>query len=218
MRSSLLLGLAGLTALVPAQAAAEAGDLIVRARAIVVAPNEDASDILPAFPGSSVEVEDAVVPELDFTYFFTDRIAAELILATSPHELQGTGGIEGLSEVGTVWALPPTLTVQYHFTPEASFRPYVGAGVNMTIFYREDTSQSLDQAIGATDIELDESFGWAVQAGFDIDLNETWFFNADVKYIDIDTTATLTTGALVNEVDVDLDPVVFGIGIGRRFF
>ncbi len=114
-------------------------------------------------------------------------------------------------------ALPPTLTLQYHFAPDAKVRPYVGAGVNYTIFYDEDASGALEGAIGSTKVSADDSFGYAVQAGVDIDLGERFFLNLDAKYIDIDTTAKLRTGALVNRVNVSLDPVFAGIGIGMRF-
>ena len=202
-------------AAVPAQA--EQGDLLVRLRGIVVAPTDEASDVLPGFAGGSVDVENAIVPELDFTYFLTDNIGAELILATSPHDLEGTGALAGLGEVADVMALPPTLTLQYHFNPSGPVRPYAGVGVNYTIFYSEDASDSLVGAIGATAIDLDDSFGVAFQVGVDFDLNDRWFLNADVKYIQIDTTATLNTGGVINTVDVDLDPIVAGIGVGMRF-
>ncbi|MEE4213166.1 MAG: OmpW family protein [Parvularcula sp.] len=217
MKKLLLTTALAAAAFAPIAASAEKGDLLVRARGILVAPTEETSDVLPALPGASVEIENAIVPELDFTYFLSDRMAVELILATSPHDLEGTGAIEGLGKVADLWALPPTLTLQYHFAPDATFRPYVGVGLNYTLFYNEDASDSLNDALGATDVDVDDSFGIAFQLGADIDLNETWFFNADIKYIQIDTEATLTTGTLVNTVDVDLDPVVFGLGIGRKF-
>jgi outer membrane protein len=217
MNRIFLLAASAAAAALPAAAQAEKGDLLVRARAIVVAPTEETSGVEPSFPGGSVEVENAVVPELDFTYFLTDRIAAELILATSPHDIQGTGDLEGLGRLADVWALPPTLTLQYHFAPDAAFRPYAGLGLNYTIFYSEDASNSLENAIGQTSVELDDSVGVAFQLGFDVDVSENWFFNADVKYIQIDTDATLRTGELRNTVEVDLDPVVAGIGFGRRF-
>ena len=202
-------------------AAAGEGDWIVRGRAILVSPQVDASGIEPAFPTGSVDVDDAVVPELDFTYMMTPNWGLELILATSPHDLQATGALEGLGKVGDVWALPPTLTLQYHFKPESNVRPYVGVGLNYTLFYSEDATSSLEDAVGPTSISLDESFGFAVQAGVDVDINDTWFWNADIKWINIETEATLTSqtgmGELVNKVDVDLNPVVAGIGIGRRF-
>lgn len=216
MRRSLMLT-AALTAASVQTAAAEQGDWLVRLRAITVAPTEDVSAVMPGFPGGSAEVDNAYVPELDFTYFITDHIGAELILATSPHDLQGTGTLAGLGEIADVMVLPPTLTFQYHFNPRGKFRPYAGVGVNYTIFYSEDASTSLVNAIGATTVDVDDSVGVAYQAGVDIDLNDRWFVNADFKYIQIDTTATLNTGGVINTVDIDLDPIVAGVGIGYRF-
>ena len=63
--------------------------------------------------------------------------------------------------------------------------------MNYTMFYSEKPSAGLETAVGQTDVNLKDSFGWAAQAGIDIDLNEKMFLNFDVKYIDIDTTARL---------------------------
>ncbi|MEM1018978.1 MAG: OmpW family protein [Pseudomonadota bacterium] len=217
MRKTTLAGLAICAAMQPTTVAAEAGDWLIRARAIMIAPNEDAGPVSPTFPGGSVSVDNAVMPEIDFTYFITNHIGAELILATTNHDISGEGDLVGLGEIADTWVLPPTLTLQYHFLPENNIRPYVGAGINWTIFYGEDSKDSLNDAIGQTSVDLDNSFGWALQAGVDIDVTDTFFFNADIKYIDIDTTATLNTGGAINTVDVDLDPFVFGIGFGVRF-
>lgn len=207
--------LLGIAAAAPAHA--EAGDWLVRARAIWVSPTESSSGILPAFPNDRVGVSGDVMPELDFTYFATKNVGFELILGTTKHNVTGRRGLAELGEVADTWVLPPTLTAQYHFAPDAKVRPYVGAGVNYTMFYNEDASSSLNGAIGKTRVKLDDSFGLAVQAGVDIDLTDKVFLNLDVKYIDMDTTATLRTGGLVNKVDVSIDPVVAGIGIGMRF-
>lgn len=207
----------GLLAVGAQPAHAEAGDVLVRLRGIMVSPTEEAGGVQPTFPTGGVAVDDAIVPELDFTYMLTNNIGAELILATSPHDIEGRGALAGVGKLANTMALPPTLTLQYHLAPAAKVRPYVGAGVNYTIFYDEDASGALDAAIGSTKVSADDSFGYALQAGVDIDLSENLFLNLDVKYIDIDTTATLRTGALVNKVDVSLDPVVAGIGLGMRF-
>ncbi|MEK7265068.1 MAG: OmpW family protein [Pseudomonadota bacterium] len=209
---------AALAAALATPAYAEQGDWLVRLRGIYVAPLDDSGPVLPAVPTGSVTVNDAIVPELDFTYFFTNNIAAELILATSPHDISGAGALSGLNKIADAMALPPTLTLQYHFAPDAKVRPYVGAGVNWTIFYSEDSKTSLDTALGGpTDVSLDDSFGWAVQAGADFDITERVFLNVDIKYIDIDTTATLDTAGSINTVDVNLDSIVAGIGVGMRF-
>lgn len=217
MRNALVLGAAVAAAALPTAAFAEKGDILVRARAIVVAPSGDASNIEPSFQNSSVDVQTDAVPEVDFTYFFTDRIAAELILATSRHDIEATGDIAGLGRVADAGVLPPTLTLQYHFMPDATFRPYVGVGINYTLFYDEDTTASLNNAIGETSVDLDNSFGFALQVGADYAIDDNWFFNVDVKYIRMNTEATLRTGDLVNTIDVDIHPFVYGLGIGRRF-
>ena len=196
---------------------AQAGDVLVRARAIMVSPTEESGGVNPTFPNDAVSVSDAFAPEVDFTYFVTDNVGLELIAATTKHDVKGKGGLAPVGELADTRVLPPTLTLQYHFAPKAKVRPYVGVGVNYTIFYNEDASDGLESAIGNTDVHLKNSLGYALQAGVDIDVSKRWFVNLDVKYIDIDTKATLTTGTLVNRVNVSLDPIVAGIGIGMRF-
>jgi len=175
--------------------------------------------VLPAFPGEKVKVNNTITPEIDITYMATDHIGFELIAATSRHTVSGVTGTTGtLGKLAATNALPPTLTMQYHFLPEGKIRPYIGAGVNYTLFFNNDASSALTGAVGKTDVHLSDSFGWAGQAGVDIDLNEKFFLNLDVKYIDIDTKARLSTAnAGVQRVKVGLDPLVFGVGVGMRF-
>jgi outer membrane protein len=213
---SIYLTAAALAAAAAAPAHAEQGDWLLRGRAIMVAPTEDSSGVKPAFPNDEVSVTNSFAPEVDLSYFLTDHLALELIAATTKHDVKGKGGLEPVGELADTWVLPPTLTLQYHFAPKAKIRPYVGAGLNYTIFYSEDASDGLEAAIGKTKVDLKDSFGFALQAGLDVDLTKTLFMNFDVKYIDIDTKAKLTTGALENRVKVSLDPIVAGIGIGIR--
>lgn len=187
--------------------AKEAGDLLIRARAIMVEPNESA-DITVI--GGSVDIDSSVMPELDFTYFFTDNIAAELILAVTPHDIVATDTLLDDVPVGDTTLLPPTLTLQYHFLPRQQMSPYVGVGINYTHFF------SVDAAGGTvTDLELDDSFGVALQAGIDFAIDERWVVNADVKRVWINTDASLNGGAI--EADVDINPWIFGLGVGYRF-
>jgi outer membrane protein len=220
MRTSLIAAsaLAAIAALASsAPAAAKAGDWLVRARAIVVAPNESSGPILPSFPGATVGVSTSVMPEIDFTYFATNHIGFELILATTKHNITGEGTLAPVGTLASTWVLPPTLTAQYHFIPDGHVRPYVGVGLNWTIFYSSGPSDALVAAVGPTDVSLSNSVGVAFQGGVDIDLSKTIFLNLDIKYITMGTNATLTTGALVNKVDVDINPLVYGIGLGMRF-
>ncbi|MCA3256398.1 MAG: OmpW family protein, partial [Alphaproteobacteria bacterium] len=154
---------------------------------------------------------------VDFTYFVGENVSFELIAATTKHSASGTGALTGVGKLAKMWVLPPTLTLQYHFAPKDRVSPYVGAGLNYTLFYNEKATAALNTAIGATRVSTKSSFGYAVQAGIDFPMGDNMVFNVDVKYIDIDTTVKLTTGALVNRVNVSLDPVVAGVGIGWKF-
>jgi outer membrane protein len=189
------------------QAAEAKSPWLVRGRAIAVLPDEDATiSVL----GGNLEIEDQYVPELDITYFFDEHWAAELILAVTPHDITHTP--TGL-DIGSVWLLPPTVTVQYHFQPDdPDFRPYVGAGVNATFFFGHDDA---DPAI--RDADFDPSVGFALQAGVDIPLDDHWVLNVDVKKVWINTDVDLaTTGGPVS-ADVDINPLIVGVGIGYRW-
>lgn len=215
--SNLIAGLALATTVIATPAAAKQGDVLVRLRAIMVSPNESSGPVLPSFPGAGVSINDAYAPELDFTYMATDHLGLELVLATDKHTISGTGTLAGVGKLASTWVLPPTLTLQYHFLPAGHVRPYVGAGINYTIFYSKNASAALEGAVGPTDVSLKSSFGYALQAGVDVDITEKFFLNLDVKYIDMTTRAKLTSGALVNQVAVDINPFVFGVGLGMRF-
>lgn len=195
-----------------------AGDVLLRVRTILVAPNETSGSILPAFPGERVRVDNSIMPEVDVTYMATNHIGFELIAATTKHHADGRTGTTGtIGRLASTWVLPPTLTAQYHVNPTGAVRPYVGAGLNYTIFWNETASNALVAAVGRTGVHMKDSFGWAAQAGVDIDITPKIFLNLDVKYIDIDTTARLrTTAAGVQRVAISLDPLVFGVGLGVR--
>lgn len=166
-------------------------------RAIGIYPNDD-SDI----PG--VGVDSAWTAELDFTYFFNPNVAVEVIAATAKHQVNLNG-----QEIGKVGVLPPTVTLQYHFTQFGAFKPYVGAGLNYTYFYDRDLANDTLE-IGSS------SWGAALQGGVDYMLDRHWSLNFDVKYIWINTDVEVkATGAKVGEVDID--PWVFGVGVRYRF-
>lgn len=173
----------------------------VRVRAIGVLPDDDSSVNI----GGETDVGDAVVPELDISYFFTKNIAAELILATAKHDVDYTGNVD----LGDAWILPPTLTLQYHFTPDRAFSPYVGAGLNYSLFYSEDAADPF------TNLNIHGGVGYALQAGFDYWLDEHWGLNMDVKKVWLNIDARLNDGAI--RADIDLDPWIVGAGVAYRF-
>lgn len=180
---------------------------MIRGRVLGVLP--DASATIDQVPGGSVEIDNSVVPELDITYFFTPNFAAELILGVTPHDIHGAGALKGV-EIGKAWLLPPTVTLQYHFTNLGAFKPYVGAGPNYTVFFNQD-------AAGGTVKQLDiqNSFGFALQAGVDIMLDRHWGLNIDVKKLYLRPDVSLNNGALTGNVKID--PWLVGGGVTYRF-
>ena len=200
----------------------EAGDILVRFRGIGIFPTGDSDGIQPDLTTTTLDPQPMGVPELDFTYMVTENIGVELILATSPHDLDAEGGAAdlGVGTAASVWLLPPTLLLQYHFFPDKKFQPYVGAGVNVTFTYLENADDSYEAVVGPTDIQIGNSIGWAVQAGIDYQINDRWFANIDIKYVDINVDATLTSGfgtRTKRRVSVDINPIIFGVGVGYRF-
>lgn len=183
----------------------DADRFLLRGRVIAVVPDEDSSLNI----GGSADAGDAVTPELDLTYFVTDNFGLELIAATSRHSLSVSNTAIGNADLGSTWILPPTLTAQYHFAPHSDFRPYIGAGVNYSVFYGED------EAAGISRLEVDNAWGLAAQAGFDYGLDEHWAINVDVKKIWMNVDISVNSG--VATADVDLDPYIFGVGLAYRF-
>lgn len=198
----------------------EAGDWLIRGRVINVNPNDDSGNLYIGGISSGTEgvkVDDDTVPELDITYMLSRNWGVELILGYSEHTVTTHKSWSALGDVIDSKVLPPTLTLQYHFLPDASIRPYLGVGVNYTYFFDEEVAGSVLDIPGAK-VKLDSSWGLAAQAGVDIAINQDWFVNMDVKYIDIDTEAHFSgTPVGSAKITADIDPLVWGIGIGRRF-
>jgi outer membrane protein len=183
------LAIAGLVA--PAGAAQ--GDLVVRLRAINIDPDAS-SDI------AGLDVDDKAAAEVGLTYFFRPQWAVDFGITTAEHDIT-LGG----ARIGSTRILPINITGQYHFMPGAKFRPYVGAGLNYTRF------SDVEILGGAVDLDSD-SFGPVVQAGVDWALSDKVVINFDVKKMWIRTDAS---GAASGGVDVD--PWVYGIGVGFKF-
>jgi outer membrane protein len=183
--------------LVAGQVAAQESPWLVRARAVKLSmANHDAT-------GLDLSVNDKTIPELDVSYFFNKNVAAELVL-TIPQ--QQTVSIAG-ADSGTFKHLPPTLTVQYHFTNFNGFKPYVGAGLNYTKISKTNVLN------GAATLE-NSSFGYALQAGVDVPLTKQVSLNFDVKKVNIQSEVYVNN---VSKGTLKLDPVLVGIGIGYRF-
>ncbi len=187
---------------------------VLRARGIAIEPDASSSTI--GDTGTSVDVDGATTLEVDLTRKFNHFFGVELIAATAEHDIDAVGGALAGASAGSVKVLPPTLTFQWFILGEGLFSPYIGAGINYTKFYDYSLSDDLAGA-GVTDIDFDDSFGFAGNIGLDINLGN-FIINGDIKYIQIDTDATLMTAdGPLDTISVDVNPWVFGVGVGYRF-
>jgi outer membrane protein len=183
---------------------------MLRARALEVLPDDSSSQITVI--GGEADVDEAYTPDLDLSYFFTDNIAAELVFfAYSRHDVKAKNTAVGDIDLGSLDLLPPTLTAQYHFMPEKTFSPYVGAGLSYVLIPDDDPG-------AATAARYDDGVvGFALQAGFDYFLNEHWCLNFDVKRVWVEVDVEVDALGTTVKTTVDVDPWLFGIGVGYRF-
>ena len=213
IKRSIVAGLCAALALTTANVmAVEKGDWLIRAGATNINPDDDNGDlnlwkIDPELPTSEVDVDDAWGFTFNISYFLTNNIAVEL-LAAAPYEHDFDVLVApDLTLSGSTKHLPPTLSVQYHFNPAGKFKPYIGAGVNWTIFFDEDLDAGLN-------VDLDDSFGLAGQVGVDVMFNDHRFGNFDIRYIQIESDIEV---AGVGVGTVDINPWLFGVNVGYKF-
>lgn len=159
--------------------------------------------------GSDLKTSDTVIPQLNISYYFNPNWSVELMLGTTYSFVTGTGSIDGL-QVGKTWILPPTLMAQYHFTNFGAFQPYVGAGVNYTIFYSQKANQ-------VDDLDVKNTWGWALQAGFDYMLDKHWGWNVDVKKIFLKPDFDVVVAGTPMSGSTKLDPWLISTGVTYRF-
>lgn len=186
-----------------------AGHIDFDLRGVLVAPEASikVAEHGTALPGSG-SITDSFVPEVDATYFITNHFGVEVIAATTQHSVHFTTGSSRL-DLGSVWLLPPTVTAKYYFDSIGSVRPYLGAGVNYTLFYSPRSGAVPDMKYG-------NNWGTALQAGADVPIgNGPYFLNVDVKQLFLNDSVK-AEGGIVRAHAV-INPLLFGIGVGIRF-
>ena len=205
---SLVVAMATIASLAPVAVHAqvtEENPWMVRVRAVdLLWQNGQSGSIVQ---GADVKAANKVIPELDVSYFFTKNIAAELVL-TYPQTID-INYTSSQTKLGSIKALPPSLLLQYHFTNFGAFKPYVGAGVNYTIF----TSRN-NLGNGAFSVD-NSSFGAVGQVGMDYMFDKNWGLNVDLKYATMSTNVTNAAG--VNVGKLTLNPWMPAVGVTYKF-
>jgi outer membrane protein len=184
-----------------------AGDVVLGAGIIGVLPSNGGNTTIGGTPRAS----DTATPQLDLSYFLTPNFAVNLIAATSRHDVSVRGSAIGDVNLGRVWALPPTLTLQYHPLPASRLSPYLGVGLNYTVFYGEGGRRSP----GIASVDVENAFGFAVSAGVDYEIAPNWLANVDVKRLWLRPDVRVNGGAVRGEAH--LDPWIIGGSVRYRF-
>ena len=207
-------------------------DFSVNVGAIQVAPNDSSTSLnkveeLAKLPAGStaVGVNNNTQLGLTFDYKFNNNWTVELIAATPfSHDIEVEGSVIDGLDVGSTKHLPPTLLAQYHFDlGNSNFDPFVGVGLNYTKFFDSSASGTLKSTLQAlkvttasddVDLKLDDSFGLALQAGVNYQINSNWGAHFMVSKMDIDTTGEVkVNGTTIQSVDVQIDPLVVMVGV-----
>lgn len=182
----------------------------VKLGASLIQPDESAT--ISAI-GGDIDISDEVVPTLQIEYFVTPDVSVELLCCVARHDVKAVNTSLNTVDLGKVSHFPPTVTVKYHWNHMGAFKPYLGAGFNYTTFFDAD----LPAGGAVSDIDYSDSWGGALQAGFDYQLDPHWSLNFDVRKVWISTDVTLTAGEGTIAADVDIDPLIVTVGTGYRF-
>ncbi len=185
--------------------ARSAGDWTVGAGVHQVNPKSDNGSV--AGGTLDLDIGSSVRPTFTAEYFLSDRWGVEVLAAVPfQHDI----GVKGVGKVGSTRHLPPTVSLQYHFNNGGRVSPFLGAGVNYTTFFSEDTRG----ALAGSKLKLDDSWGLAAHAGVDFALNERSAIRIDARWIDIDTDVKLDGAGLGT---VNIDPIVYGAAYVMKF-
>ncbi len=185
------------------------GDIVLNVRVTEVAPtgSDPITTLAGAGTGLRAKVDHDVMPTIGVTYFLTNHLAIEAIAGTTRHTVRAKAPGTDI-KVRETWVLPPVVTLQYHFAPEARVSPYIGAGVNYMLFYAGSDRNGFN-------LRIDDGFGAALQAGVDIAARDRWTVNLDAKKIFFETDAVDRSKSL--KTKVTLNPWVLSAGVGYRF-
>ncbi|MDX1692944.1 MAG: OmpW family outer membrane protein [Ketobacteraceae bacterium] len=210
----------------------EAGDVVVRGGYASVNPDVSSDNVLdPAVVGgadNTVDVDDGTAAGISLTYMLGANLGLEILAATPfTHDIEGADALDGV-DIGETKHLPPTVSLQYNFPIENQINLYAGIGINYTTFFSEETTTELNTTLSTvltaatgstvtvtdTDLKLKDSWGLAVSAGVDYQIDDKWGINAGLYWIDIDTEAKVAVnGATATRFDVEIDPMVYRLNV-----
>jgi outer membrane protein len=213
---------AAMIAATPAYAGNSEGQIQVKVLGTAVLPDGEITrvDVNTLGLGATAQtaIDDNYVPTVAVEYFVSPNFSIETICCFTGHDVEGRGGLAGAQVIDNALLLPATVTAKYHLTT-GGFQPYVGAGVAYFAYFGEDPGATV-RSLGVTDVALSNEFGFALQAGFNVPLNDQGLgLSVDAKRYFIPTTASFrnAAGAEVLRTRHDVDPWVLSAGLAYRF-
>ena len=217
-----LAGAAFAVAAVAPASAQEAGDIQIKGFLTGVLPDgaitRVVSDAIGLPAGSQTEASDSVIPTVAIEYFVTPNVSIETICCVTPHDVRGAGALAGADLIDDAIILPASLTAKYHVGLGGGIKPYLGAGVTHFFIFSEGVGADA-ATLGATDVDLSDEFGFLLQGGVDIALNDRGLgLSLDAKRYFVGTTATFrASNAIALQSEHDLNPWVISAGLSYRF-
>lgn len=202
----------------------KSGDILVRGGLTNVSPDSEKASVLLSSEDTTMTLtaDDNTQLGLNFVYFYDEHWAVELLAATPfTHDVtiqdkNAVLGVDG-AKLGEVSHLPPTLSALYYFDSKTALKPYVGIGLNYTIFF-DEKFEAAPESLGLTNLELEGSFGYSVQVGADYQIDKHWHVNASIRYIDIQSDANFDVGGnSIGKATIDVDPMVYSLMLGYKF-
>ena len=150
--------------------------------------------------------------------FFGDNVAAEfglglVLYKTSLSALKAAAynysNTADVAKKKNIYAIPATLTLQYHIAPFGAIRPYVGGGYSGTYFVSK-----------AQQLKVSNAHGKVFQAGVDFVMTDDALINLDIKKYSLAPKVTYKRSIIDSGVTVapkvKMNPTVISIGVGVK--
>jgi outer membrane protein len=142
----------------------------------------------------------ALALSFSYEYFFRGNLGIEIQTLVGQQKI----GLEQDDDIGSAWALSPTLWLQYHFNGNGDLSPFVGVGLNHTTFLGADGKG----AFSSDNVRFKDSVGPAMRVGMDVAIGERSALRVDARWT-----------SMRSDVDVDsrtlgkakLDPLSYGL-------
>ncbi|MEO8216526.1 MAG: OmpW family outer membrane protein [Acidobacteriota bacterium] len=151
--------------------------------------------------------------------FWGDRISTEFAGSSVEPDVAFRANNPALPVLtrGQLRMIPITAVLQYHFIPNGTVDPYVGAGAAYVLFDNVKNFGDLND-VRFSSVDFKDDAGFVVNAGASVRLTQRLALYLDGKYVPVKSNAkaTVITGPQ-SEAKIDVNPLMFAGGLTLRF-